>query len=81
MKRKCAIITLVTIALVLPLVVLAQGTTAAENEVRAVIDELQKANLKGGPEAVPIFEKYYAEEFLRIPSNGVVYTKAQNGKR
>jgi ketosteroid isomerase-like protein len=77
MKPRFVIVMLLVLALAIPAQMLAQQSKAAkEKEVRAVIDELTKANLKGGPEVVPIFEKYLADDFVRIPGNGAVFTKA-----
>lgn len=76
MKPRFVIAMLLVFALSLPASMLAQGSKA-ENQVRAVIGELQKANLKGGPEVVPIFDKYLADDFVRVLPNGVVHTKAE----
>ena len=50
----------------------------AEKEVCAVIDEIQKAVLKGGAEAAATFDKYNADEFTLIQGTGAVLTKAEN---
>jgi len=76
MKRSLAIVALVILALAVPVSMLAQQNSKAEKEVRAIIDELTAANLKGGPEVVPIFDKYLADDFVRIPPSGAIYTKA-----
>jgi len=76
MKRGLAIVALVILALAVPVSTLAQQSSKAEKEVRAIIDELTAANLKGGPEVVPIFDKYLADDFVRIPPSGATYTKA-----
>jgi ketosteroid isomerase-like protein len=55
---------------------LAQQNSKAEKEVRAVLDELTQANLKGGAEAATIMDKYLADDMVRIPSNGSIFTKA-----
>ena len=75
MKRSLAIGALVILALAVPVSMLAQQSKA-EKEIRAIIDELTTANLKGGPEVVPIFDKYLADDFVRIPPSGAIYTKA-----
>jgi hypothetical protein len=69
-------ITFLVLALAIPASMLAQQGSKAEKEVRAVIDELQKANLKGGAEGAVIFDKYLADDLTRIPANGAVLTKA-----
>ena len=76
MKRSLAIVTLVILALALPATMLAQQNSKTEKEVRVVIDELQKANLKGGAEGAVIFDKYLADDLTRIPANGAILTKA-----
>ena len=75
MKPRLVIVTLLVLALVVPASMLAQSSKA-EEEVRAVIDELQEANLKGGAEGAVIFDKYLADDLTRIPANGAVLTKA-----
>jgi hypothetical protein len=57
---------------------LCSGETEAEKEVCAVIDEIQKAVLKGGAEAASTFDKYNADDFTLIQGNGAVLTKAEN---
>src|ERR1035441_8858752 len=76
MKPRLAIVTLVVLALAVPASMLAQQNSKAEKEVRAVLDELTQANLKGGAEAASIFDKYYEDNFVRILSDGKVRTKA-----
>ena len=49
----------------------------AEQEVCAVIDEIQKAVLKGGADAAATFDKYNADDFTLIQGNGAVSTKAE----
>jgi ketosteroid isomerase-like protein len=75
-KRSLAIVTLVILALTVPPSMLAQQNSKAEKEVRAVLDELTQANLKGGAEAATIMDKYLADDMVRIPSNGSIFTKA-----
>jgi hypothetical protein len=60
-----------------PASMLAQQNSKVEKEVRAVLDELHQANMKGGPEVVPIFDKYIADDVVRIPPNGALITKAE----
>ena len=80
MKRSSAIVTVVILALVVPASMLAQQNSKAEKEkeVRAVLDEVQKAVLKGGVEAAAFFDKYNADDFTLIGPNGAVQTKAAN---
>jgi len=75
-KRSLAVVTLVILALTVPPSMLAQQNSKAEKEVRAVLDELTQANLKGGAEAATIMDKYLADDMVRIPSNGSIFTKA-----
>jgi ketosteroid isomerase-like protein len=77
MKRSLAIVTLVILALAVPTLMLAQQNSKAEKEVRAVLDELTQANLKGGTEGAAIFDKYLAVDVTRIPANGAIYNKAE----
>lgn len=76
MKPRFVIVVFLILVVAAPTQMLAQASKA-EKEVRAVIDQLQKANLKGGAEVVPIFDKNYTEDFVRIPSSGAIYTKAE----
>jgi hypothetical protein len=75
MKPRFVIAVFLVLALAVPATLLAQQSKA-EKEVLAVVEELQKANLQGPPENIPTFEKYLADSFIRIPTNGAVYTKA-----
>ena len=75
MKPRFVIVMLLVLALAVPASMLAQQSKA-EKEIRGVIDELNQANLKSGAEAALVFDKYYANEYQRIFSNGAVYTKA-----
>lgn len=74
MKLRLLIVTLLVIALAVPAAMLAQGSKA-EQEVQASLAQLRKANLMGGVEAATIFDKYLADNFMRIPANGAVFTK------
>ena len=76
MKPRFVIAMLLVLALAVPASMLAQQNSKAEQEVLAVIDELQEANLKGGAEGAVIFDKYLADDLTRIPANGAVLTKA-----
>jgi ketosteroid isomerase-like protein len=77
MKPRFVIIVLLVIGLAIPSLMLAQQSKA-EKEVLAVMDEAQKAVLKGGVEAATFFDKYNADDFTLIGPNGAVQTKAQN---
>jgi ketosteroid isomerase-like protein len=58
---------------------LAQSSKAEkEKEVRAVLDEIQKAVLKGDVEAATFFDKDLADDFTLIQGNGAVLTKAES---
>jgi ketosteroid isomerase-like protein len=75
MKSRIALVMLLVLALAVPAAMLAQQSKA-EKEVRAVITQLNQANIKAGADAVEIFEKYLADDFVRIPPNGAVFTKS-----
>jgi ketosteroid isomerase-like protein len=55
----------------------AQQNSKAEKEIRAAMDQLKHANLKGGAEGATIFDKYYADDYARIAPNGAIYNKAE----
>jgi len=76
MKLRLVIVMLMVLALGVPVPMLAQGSKA-EQEVRAVMAELEQANLKGGAEAASRLEKLLADDFTRIPPNGTALTKAE----
>jgi len=78
MKPRFVIAMLVVLAVAVPASMLAQQNSKAEKEVRAVLDEIQKAVLKGGVEAAAFFDKYNADDFTLIGPNGAVQTKAEN---
>ena len=81
MKPRFVIVVLLVIALALPATMLAQGSKAEkEKEVRAVLDEVHKAVLKGGVEAAAFFDKYNADDFTLIQGNGSVLTKAETSE-
>jgi hypothetical protein len=77
MKPRSVIVSLLIFALAAPVQMLAQQNSKAEKEVRAVLAESEQGNLKGGAEAVAIFEKIVADEWIRIAPNGAVFTKAE----
>ena len=76
MKLRFVIVTLVTLALAVPVSMLAQQNSKAETEIRAVIAQSDQANLKGGAEAVAIDDKILTDDYTRIPPNGAALTKA-----
>jgi len=76
MKPHFAIAMLLVVALAVPVAVLAQGSSKAEQEVRAVLDQSDQANLKGGAEAAATFDKIIGDDYTRIPANGAALTKA-----
>jgi len=76
MKPRLVIVMLAVLALAVPVSMLAQQNSKAEKEVRAVVEELREANLKSGAEAAAIFDKYMADDGVRIPATGAIYTKA-----
>ncbi len=75
MKPRFVIAMLLVLALAVPASMLAQQGSKGEEEVRAAIAQLNQANLKTGADAIPIQEKYLADDFVRIPPNGAVFTK------
>lgn len=72
MKTLLTILTIVVIGLAAPSLILAQKGDA-EAQFRAMIDEIVKANVRSDTATL---DKYLADDFLRIRSNGVVQTKA-----
>jgi hypothetical protein len=76
--RSLGIIGIFTFILVLavPATMLAQGTKA-EKEVRAVLDELNQANLKGGAEAATMLDKLLADDYTQVIGNGAFFTKPE----
>jgi ketosteroid isomerase-like protein len=76
MKSRTVIVMLLVLALAVPATMLAQQSKA-EKEIRAFLEQNLQANLKGGPEAVAFFDKYYADDYIRIPPNGTTWGKAQ----
>ena len=77
MKPRFVLMALVILALAVPASMLAQQNSKAEKEIRAVMDQLKQANLKGGAEGATIFDKYYADDYARIAPNGAIYNKAE----
>jgi hypothetical protein len=51
MKTRFVIVLLMILALTVPASMVAQQNSKAEKEIRAVMAELEQANLKGGAEA------------------------------
>jgi hypothetical protein len=74
MKRSLAIVTLVILALSVPVQMLAQQSKA-KKEVLAVVDEINQANRTGGAEGAAALEKYLADGLVRVPVNGALLTK------
>ena len=72
--RFFVIVMLLVFALAVPAAMLAQGSKA-EQGVQASLAQLRQANLKGGAEAVAILDKYLANDYVRVPFSGAVYTK------
>ena len=77
MKPHFMIVVLLVLALAVPASMLAQQNSKAGIEVRASLDQVTQANLKGGAEAVAVFDKYYADDYTRITSDGSAFTKAE----
>ena len=69
-------------AMAVPVSMLAQQSKA-EKEVRDTIEEMRQAILKGGPEAAVALDKYYPDDYVRIPGDGRLAGKAEmlNGYR
>jgi hypothetical protein len=82
MKLRNAIVTLVILALAIPVQVLAQGSKA-EQEVRVTLDQFTQINQKGGAEAATMMDKLLADDYTQVIGNGTVFTKAEtvNGWR
>jgi len=76
MKRHLAIVTLVILALAVPVSMLAQQNIKAEKEISTILEELRQMPLKGGDYAIQTTEKYYTDDMARIPGYGAIYTKA-----
>jgi hypothetical protein len=76
MNSRLVIIGLLIIALVVPLTMLAQQSKA-EKEVRAAIEESRQAQLKGGAEGAAILEKFFADDYTRIFTDGKIFDKKQ----
>ncbi len=73
MKKLFTIATVLVLALAAASVALAQGGKA-EQEIRAINDQLRDAALKGD---VATFEKHLADDYVSIGATGAVSTKAQ----
>jgi ketosteroid isomerase-like protein len=78
MKRSFAIVTLVILALAVPVQMLAQQNSKAEKEVLAVVEEIRQNVIKGGADIVRTMEKYYPEDQVRIPGYGRLLTGAES---
>jgi hypothetical protein len=76
MKSRFVVVTLLVLALAVPALMLAQQNSKAEKEVRAIVEEIRQVNLKGGPEAVALLDKYNADDVVRIPGTGQLNSKA-----
>jgi len=76
MKARFVILMFLVFAMAVPASMLAQQNSKAEKDIQSTLAQLREANLKGGAEGAAIFDKYLAEDFVRIPSDGAVYTKA-----
>jgi hypothetical protein len=76
MKTRFVIVLLMILALTVPASMVAQQNSKAEKEIRAVMAELEQANLKGGAEAAALLDKLIADDFIRISPNGTALTKA-----
>ena len=83
MKPRLVIIMPLVFALAVPTLMLAQQNSKAEKEVRAVLEEIKQANLKGGDEAAAAGDKLFADDYVRITADGAVHNKADmlNGFR
>ena len=77
MKPRFVIVMLLVLALAVPATMLAQQNSKDEKQIRAVMDELTQGMLKGGPESLAVIDKYIPDDVVRIPGNGLVYTKSQ----
>jgi hypothetical protein len=78
MKRSLAIVTLVILTLAVPASMLAQQNSKAEQEVRAQIEVIRQMALKSGEaEAAAFYDKYNADDVVRISPDGTLNTKAQ----
>jgi hypothetical protein len=77
MKRHLAIVTLVILALAVPASMLAQQNSKAEKEIRALLEEHRTAAMKGSAEGARIADKNYPDDFVRIPGDGRIFTKAE----
>ena len=76
MKPRLSIAMFLIFAMAVPVSMLAQQSKA-EKEVRDTIEEMRQAILKGGPEAAVALDKYYPDDYVRIPGDGRIFTKAE----
>ncbi len=74
MKSRFVIVVLLVFALAVPASMLA--TSKDEQQIRALIEESRQANLKGGAEAIAMIDKNTTDDYVRIPSNGAILSKA-----
>jgi len=81
MRLRLVVVTLVILALAAPVMVLADSK--AEQEIRAVLDQSEQANLKGGTEAAATLDKLLTDDYMRINAYGTVLNKSDilNGFR
>ena len=77
MKLRFVIVTFLVIALAVPATMMAQQNSKDEQQIRTLIEESRQANLKGGAEAIAFFQKSLPDDYVRIPSNGVILSKSQ----
>ena len=78
MKPRLMIAAFLLIALAIPATMLAQGNKGEkEKEVRAVLEELTQANLKGGAEAATIIDKLVTDDYTVVIGSGAAFTKSE----
>jgi hypothetical protein len=78
MKLRLVIVTLLVVVLTIPASMLAQQNSKAEKEVRAQIEVIRQMALKSGEvEAAAFYDKYNADDVVRISPDGTLNTKAQ----
>ena len=76
MKPRFVIAILLVLALAVPASMLAQQSEA-EKEIRALLEEHRTAAMKGSAEGARIADKNYPDDFVRIPGDGRIFTKAE----
>ena len=78
MKLRLVIVTLLVVVLTIPASMLAQQNSKAEKEVRAQIEVIRQMALKSGEvEAAAFYDKYNADDVVRISPDGTLNTKTQ----